>query len=198
MRWINTRQKPAHATPAWIVPVVGMIDIPLAIPALGWAAPLHGVMLFATAVGLFFAIPLFTIIFSRLIFEEPFPDPMQPTLLILLAPFSVGFSAYITTTGQIDQFAAALYMLMLFTLAVLIGRIRKLGKCCPFRFSWWAVSFPLASAAVAALRYADYSNDVVTRGIAIVLLGIASLSIAALFIRTVSGVIKGELRSLST
>ncbi|MEO8938396.1 MAG: hypothetical protein ABI277_09355 [Burkholderiaceae bacterium] len=29
-RWLGNRQQAAHATPAWIVPVVGMLDIPLA------------------------------------------------------------------------------------------------------------------------------------------------------------------------
>jgi tellurite resistance protein len=196
-RWITVRQKPSHATPAWIVPVVGMIDVPLALPALGWADSLHGVMVFATAVGLFFAIPLFTIIIARLMFEEPFPEPMQPALLILVAPFAVGFSAYVTTSGSIDLFAEALYMLMLFMLAVLLVRLRSLANCCPFRVSWWAISFPLAASAVAALRYAAHAPSVVTKTIAIVLLAIATFIIAALLIRTMFGIARGELRTLS-
>ena len=85
-RWMNHRQQAAHATPAWIVPVVGMIDVPLAMPALGFESSLHGVMVLGLAVGLFFTIPLFTMIFSRLVFEEPLPKPLQASLLILLAP----------------------------------------------------------------------------------------------------------------
>lgn len=197
-RWINVRQKPAHATPAWIVPVVGMIDVPLAVPALGWGESLHGVMVFATAIGLFFAIPLLTQILSRLMFEEPLPDAMQPALLIMVAPFSVGFSAYVTTAGHIDMFAEALYMLMLFVLAVLFGRLRNLGRCCPFRVSWWAVSFPLAASANAALHYAEHAAQPVAYGIAIVLLAIATLVILGLLVRTLTGITRGELRTLSS
>ncbi|NEU12884.1 hypothetical protein G3T14_12150 [Methylobacterium sp. BTF04] len=34
-RWMGSRHELAHATPAWIVPVVGLLDVPLAAPALG-------------------------------------------------------------------------------------------------------------------------------------------------------------------
>ncbi|WP_240154622.1 pyridoxal-phosphate dependent enzyme, partial [Burkholderia sp. Cy-647] len=34
-RWMSDRQHAAHATPAWIIPVVGLLDLPLAMPALG-------------------------------------------------------------------------------------------------------------------------------------------------------------------
>jgi len=33
-RWMSDRQQVAHATPAWIIPVVGLLDVPLALPSL--------------------------------------------------------------------------------------------------------------------------------------------------------------------
>jgi tellurite resistance protein len=195
-RWMRVRQQLAHATPAWIVPVVGLIDIPLAVPALH--LPVQSVMVFALAVGLFFAVPLFTMILSRLMFEEPLPPALQPSLLILLAPFAVGFSAYVTTTGAVDTFAQALYMLMLFLLAVLVGRLRHLPGCAPFRVSWWAVSFPLAASSTAALRYAAWADDAFGDAVAIVLLAFASVVILGLLGRTVIGIARGELRTLTS
>lgn len=196
-RWLGERQHVAHATPTWFVPVVGMLDLPLAVPALDLPA-LQGSMLFGLAVGLFFALPLFTLILSRLIFEAPMPDALQPTLLILLAPFAVGVTAYVATTGQVDLFAQALYALMLFMLLVLVGRLRYLAKCCPFRTSWWAVSFPLAAAAIAALRIAEASSSWATEAVAQTLLAFATLVILGLLGRTVVGIARGELRNLST
>jgi tellurite resistance protein len=195
-RWMSDRQQTAHATPAWIVPVVGLLDVPLALPLLQWQLP--EIMLLCLAVGLFFAVPLFTLIFSRLVFEAPMPDTLQPTLLILVAPFSVGFSTYVITVGQIDLFAESLYLLMLFVLAVLIGRLKLLRRSCPFHVSWWAVSFPLASSAIAALRFAAFDSNWVTTGIAWLLLALGTLTIAALLIRTLVGVARGELRTLSS
>ena len=196
-RWMGSRQQAVHPTPAWLVPVVGLLDVPLALPVLG-LPPLHGLMVACLAIGLFFAVPLFTMVFSRLLFEAPLPDALQPTLLILVAPFAVGFSTYLATTSVVDLFAEALYGLSLFILTVLLGRLRLLGHCCPFRVSWWAVSFPLAASAAAAVRFAAARPGVVTDAIAIALLALASLVIAGLAIRTLLGVARGELRQLSS
>ena len=195
-RWMQSRQQLAHATPTWIVPVVGLLDLPLAMPALGLER-YHGVMVFGLAVGLFFAVPLFTLIFSRLVFEAPLPDALQPTLLILVAPFAVGTSTYLVTTGQVDVFAQSLYALAIFVLAVLLGRLRYLAACCPFRVAWWAVSFPLAASAIAGLRIAAAIESAATEGMALVLLGLATLAIGYLLVRTVWGVVRGELRAIT-
>jgi tellurite resistance protein len=196
-RWMSDRQQIAHATPAWIIPVVGLLDVPLALPALGFPS-MQELMVFTLAVGLFFAVPLFTLIFSRLVFEPPMPDALKPTLLILVAPFAVGYSTYTVTAGQTDLFAEALYMLMLFILAVLIGQLRNLPSCCPFRVSWWAVSFPLAASSIASLRFAAARPGLLTDVVALVVLALATLVIAALLGRTLFGVVRGELRTLST
>jgi tellurite resistance protein len=195
-RWMSDRQQVAHATPAWIVPVVGLLDVPLALPYLG-LPPLQGVMAASLAIGLFFAVPLFTLIFSRLLFEPPLPDGLQPTLLILVAPFAVGMSTYVVTTGAVDMFAEALFALTLFMLAVLLNRMRYLLACCPFRVSWWAVSFPLAASAIVALRFATARPSEITDGLALVLLALATLTIIGLLVRTLYGVVTGELRTLS-
>jgi tellurite resistance protein len=195
-RWMSERQQNAHATPTWIVPVIGLLDVPLAIPTLG-LTDLHGLMVFALAVGLFFAVPLFTMIFSRLLFEPPLPDALKPALLILVAPFAVGYSTYVVTTGQNDLFAEALYMLTLFILAVLLGQLRYLPICCPFRVSWWAVSFPLAASAIATLRFAAANPSWLTHSIAWAILALATIVILGLLGRTLFGLAKGELRTLS-
>jgi tellurite resistance protein len=196
-RWMSDRQQIAHATPAWIVPVVGVLDVPLALPVLQ-LPPMPEVMIFSVAVGLFFAIPLFTLIFSRLVFEAPMPEALQPTLLILVAPFAVGFSSYVLAAGRVDLFAESLYFLTLFVLTVLLGRLRNLPRCCPFRVSWWAVSFPLAASAIAALRFGAFDPNWFTLGVAWLLLGLATATIAGLFFRTLIGVAAGELRTLSS
>jgi tellurite resistance protein len=194
-RWMTHKQQVEHASPAWLIPVVGMLDVPIAQTTLGlntW----HSVMLFAFSIGIFFAIPLFTLVFSRLVFAEPMPDPMRPSLLVLVAPFSVGLLAYVEVMSQVDTFAEVLYSIMLFMLAVLFTQIRNINKACPFKLSWWAVGFPLSASANAALRYAEYSQNNVTEGIAIILLAVATIAIIDLLIRTTAGLLRGELLKL--
>ncbi|AWI88044.1 SLAC1 anion channel family protein [Methylorubrum aminovorans] len=195
-RWLSDRQQAVHATPAWIVPVVGLLDVPLALPGLG-LPPMQGVMIFGLAVGLFFALPLFTLILSRLLFETPLPAALQPSLLILVAPFAVGFSAYVATTGVIDLFAEALFAIALFLLAVLLPKLARFGRACPFRVSWWGVSFPLAAVAVAALRVATVQPGPATDTLALSLLTLSTLVIAWLLARTLIGLARGELRTLA-
>jgi len=195
-RWMSDQQRFVHATPAWIIPVVGVLDVPLAIPSLG-LSELQPLMLFSLAVGLFFTVPLFTLIFQRLLFEQPLPDGLRPSLLILIAPFSVGFSTYVATTGQIDLFARILYFLSLFLVSILLGRLRNLLQCCPFRVSWWAVSFPLAATSIAALRFSAATPGLLWAVIAWIVLGFTSLVILGLLIRTIEGIVEGDLRELS-
>ena len=195
-RWMTIQQEPENATPAWLLPVVGMLDMPLAVPALGWLPQLHSVMVAGLAIGLFVAIPVFTLVFARLIFEAPLPAPLQPTLLVLVAPTAVGMSSYVATTGSVDLFAMSLYAVTLFLLTVVLGRLRHLRSCCPFTVGWWAVSFPLAACAIAALRFADARPGWATEVIAVALAALCTVVIVWLLGRTLFGIARGELREL--
>lgn len=195
-RWMSVRQKFAHATPAWIVPVVGTLDIPIAGNLLGWPG-LHEVALFSLAVGLFFTIPLFTLIFARLLFEEPMPAAQRPSLLILLAPFAVGFSAYVGTLGEMDMLASGLFYLALFMLAVLLPKLLDLPGCCPFRVSWWAAGFPMAAASIATLTYATHLGAAFAHILALMLLGFTTLLVLGLAWRTLRGIAQGELATIT-
>jgi tellurite resistance protein len=195
-RWMSVRQKFAQATPAWIVPVVGTLDIPIVGNLLGWPG-LHEVALFSLAVGLFFTIPLFTLIFARLLFEEPMPGAQRPSLLILMAPFAVGFSAYVGTVRQIDLFASGLFYLALFMLAVLLPKLLDLPGTCPFRVSWWAAGFPMSAISIAALNYASYLGPGFVHILALMLLGFTTLLVLGLAWRTLRGIAQGELATIT-
>ena len=49
VRWISRPHEIIHVTPTWIVPVVGVLDVPIALPLL--QLPGFGVMLFALTIG---------------------------------------------------------------------------------------------------------------------------------------------------
>jgi tellurite resistance protein len=195
-RWMSARQQVETALPAWIISVAGPLNLPIALPALGLADSLHELALFAFAIGIFFGLLVFVLIFSRLLFQAPPPDEALPALLILTAPFSIGYSGYQVVMGTNDSFAQCLFMVDLLLIGVLIALLRHLPRCCPYRVSWWAGSFPLAAATVAALHYAAASPNVVNRGVAVLLLGITTSIVFALLVRTIRGLIRGELRQL--
>jgi tellurite resistance protein len=140
----------AHAVPAWIIPGVAALDIPVTgshMP-MAWAGE---VLLLSAAVGSVMALVLFTMIVTRLIQHEPLAPAMTPSLLILVAPFEVGFTAYVNLTGRVDLFAGLLFYFGVFLFVVLAPKVFR--RSVPFGAGWWAISFPLAAMVNAGLKY---------------------------------------------
>ena len=153
-----------------------------------WA---HEVNLFAMAVGTMIALLFFTMIMARMIHHEPVPAGMVPSLLILMAPFEVGFLAYTNMTQRVDTFAALLFYFGLFIFLALAPKVFRRGL--PFASGWWAISFPLAALAIAALKYAMFVQAWPVTAIAIVLLALLSIAIVVLFVLTLHILFNGDL-----
>jgi tellurite resistance protein len=180
----------SHAVPAWIVPCVATLDIPVTgghMP-MAWAAEVN---LLAGAIGSMMALVLFTMIVSRLVHRDPLAPAMAPSLMVLLAPFAVGFLAYSNIVGGIDRFAALLFYFGLFMFVVVAPKVFRPGV--PFSAGWWGISFPMAALANAALRYAQFRASGPLWVLAIALLGALSLALAVLTVRTVRIALDGTL-----
>ncbi|CAN7503296.1 SLAC1 anion channel family protein [Pseudoduganella sp. LjRoot289] len=189
-RLLRGNAAPAGAVPVWLIPGVATLDIAVtgASMPMPWA---HEVNLLAVAVGSVLAMAYFVMIFSRLVHGDPLPAGMTPSLLILMAPFEVGFLAYVNLVQQVDLFAAVLFYFGLFLFAVLALRVFR--PAVPFAASWWAVSFPLAALASAALKYADATGSAVLTALAAGLLAFLSVTIAVLLVRTLHALFSGKL-----
>jgi tellurite resistance protein len=190
-KWLDHQQEPASAVPAWIIPVVGTLDVPI----IGAQLPVEGikeVCLFFFAIGILFAIILMTIIIARLLFQPALPEAAQPTLLILVGPFALAFSGYILITGGQDTMSSVFFYFDLFLLLLFGSKIALLPRCCPFRVSWWAVGFPLAAITIASLRFASNKDGIIFKGIAAVLLVLTSFVIVYLLVQSLSRLITGK------
>lgn len=168
-----------HISPAWFIPVVGNILVPVA----GVAHGAHELSWFYFSIGLLFWIVLFTIIVYRMIFHHPLPDKLLPTLFILIAPPAVGFIAYVRLTDGIDAFAHVLYYGALFLTLLLFMQLPRFLRL-PFFLSWWAYSFPLAAMTIATLIMARHTALGFFNGLAALLLTVLSLIIVGLIVRT--------------
>ncbi|CZE47210.1 SLAC1 anion channel family protein [Campylobacter geochelonis] len=198
--WIMNAHEVAHNTPAWIVPVVGTLDIPLAAWLFKDSVEIHYFSIAALSVGLFFAVPLVTLILSRIIFFQKLPEKLMPTLMILIAPFAVGFLAYHSQFPTVDNFSLGLYFIGIFVFLAVSGQLLNLSKCCVFRVSWWAVSFPLAALfnATVALAGSPLSqNTWLFSALAVVMFVICVVIFIWLVYRSVSGILQGELANLA-
>lgn len=181
-RLLQGRVDPAHAVPAWFLPCVATLDITVAGSdmAMPWA---HEVDLFALAIGTAMALLFFNMIMARMIHREPLAAGMVPSLLILVAPFEVGFLAYTNFTRHVDDFAGLLFYFGLFVFLALAPKVFR--KSIPFATGWWSISFPMAALASAALKYSMFAGAWPLALLAIVLLGLLTLAIAILLVRTV-------------
>ena len=189
-RLLKGKVDTAHVVPAWFIPGVATLDIAVA----GGAMPMqwaHEVNLFALAVGTMIALLYFTMIMSRIIHQEPLPAAMVPSLMILMAPFEVGFLAYTNFTHGVDTFAGLLFYFGLFVFLVMAPKVFRKGI--PFASSWWAISFPMAALASAALKYSMFVQTWPLTVIAIILLAALSIGIAVLFFKTLQFLFNGKL-----
>lgn len=178
------------AVPAWIIPGVATLDIPVtgAHMPMAWAPEVN---LAASAIGVVLALVLFTMIVGRLVHRDPLAPAMEPSLMILVAPFAVGFLAYTNLVGEVDRFAALLFYFALFMFAVVAPRVFRPGV--PFSPGWWAISFPMAALANAALKYAQVRSTWPLWMVAVLLLAALSVALALLTVRTLRIAIDGRL-----
>jgi tellurite resistance protein len=187
--WIHhTKYEIAHLNPAWFIPVVGNILVPIA----GIHHASVEISWFFFSLGLFFWPVLTAIIFYRLIFHGSLPDRFMPTLFIFIAPPAVGFISYYNLTGSIDAFAHVLYGTALFFTLLLFVQVRLFLRL-KFFLSWWAYSFPLAAVTIATLIMAKETGLALYAVLAIGLLAILTLVIAILLGRTALAVIRREI-----
>ncbi len=174
-----------HINPAWFIPVVGNILVPIAGVPLGFPE----ISWFFFSIGIVFWLVLLTIFFNRIIFHDPMPERLVPTFFILIAPPAVGFIAWFRLTGGLDDFGRVLYYAALFFTLLLATQIGKFAKL-PFFLSWWAYSFPLAAMTVATMVMYQELQTPVFRGLSMLLLGVLTLVILMLVAKTLAAIFR--------
>jgi len=154
--WINHNQELNHSNPAWFIPIVGNVLVPVA--GIGFAS--NGILMYFFSVGMFFWFILFAIIFNRIIFHHQLAEKFMPTLFILIAPPAVGFLAYFKMFGVIDIFATFLFNMAIFFTLLILFMYKNFLKI-KFFISWWAFVFPIASMSISTMLMYHKTNDTV-------------------------------------
>ncbi|OZA15005.1 MAG: C4-dicarboxylate ABC transporter [Hydrogenophilales bacterium 17-62-8] len=187
--WIHhTQYEITHLNPAWFIPVVGNILIPIA----GVHHAPIDVSWFFFSIGLFFWPILTAIIFNRLIFHGSLPDRFVPTLFIFIAPPAVGFISWFNLVGEVDAFARVLYFVgLLFTL-LLASQISYFTRL-KFFLSWWAYSFPIAAITIATLLMAQATGQAFYSWLGAALLGVLCLVVVLLVVQTALSVARKQI-----
>lgn len=188
--WISHRSiEVGHLTPAWFIPAVGNVIVPVAGANFGYIEVSWAFF----AVGMMFWGVLLTLVMNRLIFHDPIPGRLFPTMVILIAPPSVAFVAYVKMTGGvIDGFARVLIYTGFFFAALVLAELPKLAKL-PFALSWWALSFPLASLSIASFMFARIEHSPFHQTVGVIVLGVLIVVVLGLIFRTLKAMLAGEI-----
>lgn len=144
--WIQHNFEIHFFNPAWFIPVVGNIIVPV----MGVEFMPISFSFFYFSVGAFFWVVLFVIFLNRVIFHDQLPQKFIPTLFILIAPPAIGFIAYYRITGNWDLVCEFLLNMTYFFVLLLIFLMKKF-KNLKFFISWWAFTFPLDALTIASV-----------------------------------------------
>lgn len=189
-QWIHhTRFQVQHSTPAWFIPVVGNIIVPIAGVQHGY----HEASWFFFAIGLLYWLVLKVLIFNRILFHDPLPEKLLPTLFIMIAPPAIGFISYLQLNGGLmDNFARLLYYAAMFITLLLFTQLPRFSRI-QFYLSWWAYSFPLAAFSIATQSMWLNTRSEFFLLLSWILLITVTFVVILLLIKTTKAVISGSL-----
>lgn len=186
--WIQHNFEIQTMNPAWFIPVVGNIIIPVA----GVEYMPKAFSFFYFAVGFFFWIILFAIFLNRAIFHHQLPQKFLPTLFILIAPPAVGFISYLRIGQSWDTFAIFMLYIAYFFVALIIFLYRSFSKL-KFFLSWWAFTFPLTAITIASVVAYQVSSQIIYKYLSFTMLAISVVMISVVVWRTLVHMKAGEI-----
>jgi len=156
-----------HINPAWFIPPVGLIVIPIAGSLIinQYTGFIKELILFLNyfgwGAGFFLYIALFAICLNRFILHRPLPNTLASTVWINLGPIGAGTialinlvnnSTFITMKEPFFVFGLIFWGFgiwwVLMALMMTFHYRKKLGL--PYALSWWAFTFPLGAYVVAS------------------------------------------------
>lgn len=151
-----------HINPAWFIPPVGLIVIPIAGSLVisyhtGWLRELIVfVNYFGWGGGFFVYLALLAVCMYRFILHNPLPERLAPTIWINLGPIGAGTlalvnlirnSSFVTMKEPFMVFGLLFWGFgvwwVLMAILMTLHYIKRLSL--PYAMSWWAFTFPLGA-----------------------------------------------------
>ncbi|MCD6258182.1 MAG: SLAC1 anion channel family protein [Helicobacteraceae bacterium] len=186
--WINKNMQIEHSNPAWFIPIVGNVLVPVA----GANFVDVNLLMYYFSVGIFFWIILTSVLINRIIFHHQLAVKFVPTLFIFIAPPAVSLIAYVKMFDTFDIFASFLYNLSIFFSFLLLFMIKNFVKL-KFFISWWAFTFPLAAMSIASIVAYMKTSVVLYKYFALFFLVSTVVVVFFVALRTIQHMLKKEI-----
>lgn len=189
-RWFHKEHfKTEHNSPAWFIPIVGNILVPVAGIEFGYAE----ISYFFFAGGLIFWLPLLAVSLNRAFFFSPLPKKLLPTLFIMIAPPAVAFISWMKLHGsKLDDTGVFLFFVAMAFLLMLVSQAKRFIGL-PFALPWWAFTFPLAAADIAIFVFYSQIPQLHYQILATSLYAVLAGLVGYLLVKTLIETVKGNL-----
>ena len=119
------------------------------------------------------------------------PAPIRPLVMIAVAPLALIFIAYVQLAG-VDEVAYGLFGATMFVVCLALTTLPHWWRA-PFGLPWWACGMPPAAVVLAVIELAEKVRTTATFTAAAASLGIITVIMAMLLIRTVRALLNGRL-----
>ncbi|CAL0312703.1 unnamed protein product [Lupinus luteus] len=167
------------ANPSSHLSVVGNFVGAILASKVGWEEPAK----FLWGVGFAHYLVLFVTLYQRLPTSEALPKELHPVYSMFIAAPSAASIAWESIYGEFDGLSRTCYFIALFLYISLVVRINFFTG---FRFSvaWWSYTFPMTTASVATIKYAEHVPCVISKCLALGLSFMSTTMVCVLFVST--------------
>ncbi|KAE8710838.1 Guard cell S-type anion channel SLAC1 [Hibiscus syriacus] len=167
------------ANPSSHLSVVGNFVGAILASKVGWMEPAK----FLWSIGFAHYLVVFVTLYQRLPTSETLPKELHPVYSMFIAAPSAASIAWGSIYGEFDGCSRTCFFIALFLYISLVVRINFFTG---FRFSvaWWSYTFPMTTASVATIKYAEQVPSVISKGLALSLSFMSSAMVSVLFVST--------------
>ncbi|GAB4856972.1 Guard cell S-type anion channel slac1 [Ancistrocladus abbreviatus] len=180
-QWLSggKRRLSKVANPSSHLSVVGNFVGAILASKVGW----NEAAKFFWAIGFAHYLVVFVTLYQRLPTSEALPKELHPVYSMFIAAPSAASIAWVAIYGEFDGISRTCYFIALFLYTSLVVRINFFRG---FRFSvaWWSYTFPMTTASVATIKYAEQVPTVISKILTIALSFMSSTMVSVLFIST--------------
>jgi len=189
-RWMHRESfVTEQSNPAWFIPIVGNVLVPVAGVNLGFVE----VSWFFFSFSIVLWLPMLAIVLNRIFFHPAIPQKLWPTMFILIAPPAVAFLSWMQLNGsQLDSLGRIFYYFAVFTTILLFAQGKYFASV-KFGLPWWAYSFPIAAVTIASFLFSELTGGIYSLILAHVLLVFLTGLIATLVYKTTQAALSNQI-----
>ncbi|GAB2237323.1 hypothetical protein Droror1_Dr00027205 [Drosera rotundifolia] len=180
-QWLSggKRRLSKVANPSSHLSVVGNFVGAILASKVGWDEAAK----FFWAVGFAHYLVVFVTLYQRLPTSEALPKELHPVYSMFIAAPSAASIAWGSIYGEFDGLSRTCYFIALFLYISLVVRLNFFWG---FRFSvaWWSYTFPMTTASLATIKYAEEVPSSVSKGLAVILSFMSSTVVSVLLVST--------------